>query len=314
VRKAVRDTGWGLEPRYQHSGSATGAWKFDPVVSSEADLEKLRAPEVSHDTAETDRLMNQAVDLFGDLLDVQLHGVRRAKVSLASQYCRLRGLEEVMLDMYENPEMLHRAMRILTDGHKRRFEQLREMNLLSLNNNSQYHSSGGNGYSDELPAPGFDGEGVRFEDMWAAAESQEMAQVSPAMHEEFLMQYEREFLAPFGLAGYGCCEDLTLKLDGVFAAPNMRRISISPWADVARCAERLEDRYIFSWKPHPAHLVGEFNEQKIRAYIRSTLEATRGCVVEMILKDTHTCEGRPERFTRWVEIAREEVDAAVATT
>ncbi|MBC7236793.1 MAG: hypothetical protein H5T69_13215 [Chloroflexi bacterium] len=25
----------------------------------------------------------------------------------------------------------------------------------------------------------------------------------------------------------------------------------------------------------------------------------------MILKDTHTCEGHPERFTRWTAIARE---------
>jgi hypothetical protein len=30
----------------------------------------------------------------------------------------------------------------------------------------------------------------------------------------------------------------------------------------------------------------------------------------MILKDTHTCENHPERFTRWVEIAREEIAEA----
>ena len=28
----------------------------------------------------------------------------------------------------------------------------------------------------------------------------------------------------------------------------------------------------------------------------------------MILKDTHTCENHPERFTRWTEIARQEID------
>jgi hypothetical protein len=67
----------------------------------------------------------------------------------------------------------------------------------------------------------------------------------------------------------------------------------------------LGDKYIFSWKPHPAHLVGDFDEKKVRDYIKAALDATRGCVVEMILKDTHTCENRPERFTRWTEIARE---------
>lgn len=60
----------------------------------------------------------------------------------------------------------------------------------------------------------------------------------------------------------------------------------------------------------PAHLVGDFDEEKIRGYIQHTLDVTQanGCVVEMILKDTHTCENQPERFTRWTDIAREVVE------
>jgi hypothetical protein len=51
----------------------------------------------------------------------------------------------------------------------------------------------------------------------------------------------------------------------------------------------------------------EFNAEFIRAYIRHTLDVCRanGCVVEMVLKDTHTCEHRPERFGEWTRIARE---------
>lgn len=129
------------------------------------------------------------------------------------------------------------------------------------------------------------------------------------MHEEFALRYERPLLEPFGLTGYGCCEDLTLKLDDVLKIKNIRRISISPFADVDKCAEKLGAKAIYSWKPHPAHLVGVFDEQKVRSYIRHTLEATRanGCVMEMILKDTHTCENQPERFDEWCRIAREEV-------
>lgn len=91
----------------------------------------------------------------------------------------------------------------------------------------------------------------------------------------------------------------------VVKIPNIRRISISPFADVEKCAGQLGNKYIFSWKPHPAHLVGDFDENKIREYIRHTLDVTRDCVIEMILKDTHTCENHPERFTRWSEIAME---------
>ena len=33
-------------------------------------------------------------------------------------------------------------------------------------------------------------------------------------------------------------------------------------------------------------------------------------MLEIILKDTHTCDHHPERFTLWTKIARELVDAA----
>jgi hypothetical protein len=141
--------------------------------------------------------------------------------------------------------------------------------------------------------------------MWASAESQEMAHVSPAMHNEFVMEYEKRLLQPFGLNGYGCCEDLTRKPDYVMDIPNIRRISISPWADVEACARKLKDKYIYSWKPDPSHLVGDFNSQRVRDYVQRALDVTGDCVMEMILKDTHTCENHPERFTMWTDIAQE---------
>ena len=75
-------------------------------------------------------------------------------------------------------------------------------------------------------------------------------------------QYEKRLLEPFGLSGYGCCEDLTGKLEDVFTVANMRRISLSPFADVDAGAEKLNGDYIFSWKPQPAHLVGVFDEKR----------------------------------------------------
>ena len=186
-----------------------------------------------------------------------------------------------------------------------------DQNLLSLNNDNTYQNSGGNGFTDELPKPGFDPARVRLCDMWASAETQEFAQVSPRMHAEFALPYEKRLLEPFGLTGYGCCEDLTRKLDDVFTIPAIRRISVAPTANVAACAEKMQDRYILSWKPDPTFVCGDFNPDKLRAYIRRALDVSRGCVMEMILKDTHTCDHHPERFDEWSRIAREEVDGLV---
>ncbi len=314
VGKVVRGTGWGLEPRFTDRTAERGSYGFDPVLKERADLEKLHAPEITYDGAETQRNLEGAQDLFGDILEVKLKGVTHVSFHLIAQYTRLRGLAEAMMDMAGEPQLVHDAMAILEGGNRRLVEQYQELDLLSLNNDGAYHSSGGVGYTDELPAAGFDGEHVRPCDMWASAESQEMARCSPRMHEEFCLTYERRLLEPFGLNGYGCCEDLTDKLDDVFKIPNLRRISIAPFADVDRCAERLRGDYIFSWKPHPAHLVGGFDRDHVRAYIRHAIEVAQqnGCVLEMILKDTHTCEHHPERFTWWTEIARELVEGAAA--
>ena len=299
---------WGIAPRHHESSQSTGAWGFDPVFRGQEDMHKFRIPTVVYDEAATLRDLAMAQDLFGDILHVRLSGVRHVSFHFSSLYIHLRGLEPMLMDMMDEPEMVHEVMAFFEKGYQEVTRQLVAQNLLSLNNDESYHSSGGVGYTEELPVSGFDPAQVRPCDIWASAESQEMAPVSPAMHEEFLMQYERRVLEPFGLNGYGCCEDLTRKLDKVFQFPNMRRISISPWAQVDACAEKLGNRYLFSWKPQPSHLVGDFDETLIRKEIRATVDAAKrnNCVLEMILKDTHTCQFHPERFTQWTRIAQEE--------
>jgi hypothetical protein len=311
VRKVVRSSGWGLEPRRRDSSDSRGAWAFDPVVDSPADLEKLQIPRLDYDEQATEAGLAQAQDLFGDILDVQLRGPARQTYHLMKQWTQLRGLEEVMIDMFEQPAFLHEAMERLTVGHEQIRRQLVDMDLLDLNNDNTYQNSGGNGWTDDLPAEGFDGT-VRCRDMWADAEAQELAQVGPAQHAEFSLAYEKRLLAPWGLTGYGCCEDLTAKLDDVLEIPNLRRISISPWADVATCAQKLRGDYIFSWKPRPMDLVGAFDEDRIAAYIRETIEVctANNCRLEIILKDTHTCQNQPDRFDRWSRIARGQIERA----
>jgi hypothetical protein len=310
VNAAVSDTGWGFERLRVHSDTERGSYAIEPFLKDRSDLRKLRMPEVIYDKQTTGETLARMQDLLGDLLAVRLKGKAHVSYHLSAQYLDLRGLELMFTDMVEAPDFVHQVMAFLEEGHRRILQQWIDLNLLSLNNDNTYHSSGGNGYTDQLPAPGFNPERVRPGDMWASAESQEMAPVSPAMHRDFIMQYEGRLLAPFGLTGYGCCEDLSRKLGDVLAIPHMRRVSISPFADVDRSAARLKGAAIFSWKPHPSHLVGAFDEPAIRSTIRHTLDIARanGCFLEMILKDTHTCEYHPERFDAWTRIAREEIE------
>jgi hypothetical protein len=198
-------------------------------------------------------------------------------------------------------------MAFLRDGHLARLDLLEENGLLSLNNDGTYVGSGGFGWSRELPVPGFAGK-VRTIDMWGFGESQETVGVSPAMFGEFVLPYQIPLLERFGLNCYGCCEPLDKRWDYVARIPRLRRISVSAWADVHDMAERLGNRYIFSWKPRPADLASpHFDEDAVRAYVRDCLRATRDCRVEVIMKDNHTIARDPRRVVRWVEIVREEI-------
>jgi hypothetical protein len=304
VSKAVWNSGWGLEARHHDSPVSRGAWRFDPVITEPDDLKKLRFPEVVYDEKATEQAYAEAHELFGDILTVRLKGVAHVSFHLMNHYTGLRGLEQVMMDMCERPEMVHEAMSLLEEGNRGLIRQYQEMNLLSLNNDNTYHSSGGVGYTDELPQPDCDPQHIRPCDMWASAETQEFDEVSPRMHREFALQYERRLLEPFGLNGYGCCDDLTSKMEDVLSIPRMRRVSIAPFANVERAARALGNRAIFSWKPDPTYLTSDIDQERLRAYLRHTLDVTQGCTVEMILKDTHTCGGRPERFDQWTQAAR----------
>lgn len=310
VDGAVSTTGWGLEPVRVNSSESRGAFRIEPVLHEKSDVKKLRHPDLVYDEVGHAYRLEQANDLLGDILAVKRKGIAHLSYHLFAQYIYLRGETAYLTDFVDEPDLVQEVMRFFTAGHKRLLAQMIERNLLSLNNDNTYHSSGGNGYIDTLPAPGFDPERVRPCDIWASAESQELAGVSPRMHRDFAIHYEKELLAPFGLNGYGCCEDLSRKIEDVLSIPNMRRISISPFADVESSAVQLRDRAIFSWKPQPAHLAGTFQPELIRAYIRRTLDVCKanGCVLEMILKDTHTCEFHPERFDLWTQIAREEIE------
>lgn len=165
-------------------------------------------------------------------------------------------------------------------------------------------------YTNELPQSDWkEGQPVRLKDLWGFAESQETVGVSPQMFAEFVLPYQMPLLEKFGLNCYGCCEPLHDRWEYIKNIPNLRRVSVSPWCDQEIMAEKLGKNYIFSRKPNPSLVCVSFNEDVIRRDIRNTLKIAEGCVLEIILKDTHTVQNDPRRISRWVEIAMEEVQS-----
>ncbi len=306
-----RETDWGMSEK-KIGGEAGGSYSWDPPLKDyEEDFEKLKFPEIEVDEKETERIYELADDILGDYLQVQVKGSFWWTLGMTWTAINLRGMEQFMLDIYENPDYLHRLMAFLRDGHLAKLDYLEEKGYLSLNNDGTYVGSGGFGYTEELPQKDYEGK-VRTIDMWGFAESQETSCVSPEKFHEFVFQYQLPILERFGLNCYGCCEPLDQRWDIIKRIPRLRRVSVSPWADKEEMADRLEDDYIYSWKPMPTDLaVPEIDEDKIRQDLREALSIIKDCQVEIIMKDNHTIGNNPENVKRWCKIAREEIDRII---
>jgi hypothetical protein len=285
-----------------------GAYHSDPPLKNPEDIEKLVPGRVTFNAAASQSWLDTARDLFGDILPVRQRAWFWTGCSPGADAVQLRGMERLMLDVYDRPEWVHRLVRFLCENTAVRLDRLEAEGRLHLNNESEWVGTGGIGYSDELPAPCFDPAHVRLRDIWGLSQGQDLVSFSPAMIEEFFVPYLVPVMARFGLNCYGCCEPMHDKIAVVRKIPNLRRLSISPWADVKSCAEQLGDSVVFSWKPNPASLSTErVDEAAIRRELVESLTVTRrnGCIVEVLMKDLHTVQGDPRRLSRWVELAKQ---------
>lgn len=308
VEYAFDETDWGMSETIIGGGDG-GAYTWESPLKSYDDLDKLRFPETNIDWDTTRAALQLAREVMGEFLNVRLNMRWFWGVGLTATASKLRGLEQIMLDMYENPGGLHALMAFLRDGTLNRLDFLENNGLLHLNNDSTYVGSGGLGYTRELPSDTSDGRRVRLKDMWGNAESQETCCVSSAMFAEFVFPYQLPILERFGLNCYGCCEALNGRWDVIKTIPNLRRVSVSPWADIEDMAAKLGDKYIFSLKPSPTQFVtGNIDEQAIRRWLRDALEKTKGCRLEMIVKDTNNFGGNPGNLVTWCGLAKEEIE------
>ena len=292
-----------------HIGVQT-TWTKKYPVESLADIDKIRMPQVTHDAAASERDYQALSAVIGDVLPVEKRGEPGFWFSPWDELIRWWGVERAMTDLVDKPALVHAAMDRLVSAYLHRLDQYESNGLLSRNDGNVRIGSGGLGYSSELPQPDFSPDRVRCIDLWGAGTAQIFAAVSPRMHEEFALQYERRWMSRFGLNYYGCCEPLDLKIDMLRSVPSLRKISMSPWVNLDRAARNMGDAYVFSFKPSPSAFAEHtWNLDTMRQQLVAALEKTRGCVVEVIMKDISTVRYEPQRLWEWAAMAREVTEA-----
>lgn len=294
---------YGIEEEVVRSEGAQDVL-FMPVIHTEADADKIRTPKVWFDRDATDRNYQHLREIFDGVIEVKQRGICHQWHAPWDQIIHWYGVEQLYADMYDRPELVHRILVNFSRALNEVLDRQEELGMLDVSNGNHRVGSGGLGIVDDLPPKGHDPMHVRAKDQWGCSTGQIFSEVSPDMHEEFCLQYERPLMERFGLSYYGCCEPLHNKVDMLRSVKNLRKISMSPWIKVDVAAERVGADYVFSYKPNPAHLAMEcWDPALVRDTLRDVLHKTRGNRVELILKDITTVRNEPRRLWEWAETA-----------
>ena len=165
-------------------------------------------------------------------------------------------------------------------------------------------------YNHTLPdekAPG----SYTTKDVWGFMDSQETVSISPEMFEEFIFPCYKKISESFGLLSYGCCEPVDPIWENCISRlENLRKVSISPWCNEAYMGERLRgSKIIYHRKPSPNYLgTGTLlDEEAFRTHIRESLQAARGCEMEITQRDVYTINKDISKAKRYVDIIKEEI-------
>lgn len=275
---------------------------FDQLAEPE-DLEKLTPPVISYDKEETMRRYEKLANVFGDILPVRVVG-HSSYITMWDEIARYRGVTPLLMDLIERPEHSHAIVSKLAEFEKSKSAQMEALGLFEIQPLEIHCTSA---LTSDLPGE-YDGGIVKRSQVWGRGMAQIFGSVSKDMHEEFDIDYMKEIMEPFGLVYYGCCEPLDKKVDIVEKIPHLRKISITPWADVDNAAEVIGKRYVIANKPNPALVAtATLDEDAVRQTIKRTLDACKrnGCSVDIVLKDISTVSHNVQNLIRFEQIAME---------
>ena len=311
VAKQISSTGIGItieEVRLTgDTGSHISSHEYKDQLATEEDLERLQLPVIAYDRESTEREAELVEEVFQGLLPVEVTGTVFC-YNIWDRISEFRGVDKLLLDLAMRPDFMHKIARRLMEIGASIVEQYQRLDLLDTSPLIVHCTPA---CARELPAADHAGT-TRLKDVWGRCAAQIFSGVSPEMHDEFDLEYNQELFGEFGLLYYGCCEPLDTKVDILrkrFA--NLRKISITPWADPDTAASHIGSDYVLAAKPNPALVnMPTFESEPVEEEIRRILDACsrHGTTCEFVLKDISTIANNPDNLTQWAGTVESVID------
>jgi hypothetical protein len=309
VRKAYTSTGIGIEDLFKEkaiNGKNTSiqSHEYEDVLEDESSLEYFHLPVITAYPEKDEYNLNHVKEIVGDTIPVVLrgHGIYHAPWD---RIARLRGVEPILIDMYDRPEYLLKIRQLFADALASEMDQMEALGLYDRSDLSLHCTPG----SVTLPE-GCKNGGKGVSGLWYRTMAQMFSTVSP----EDLYEYDIKFSIPLAercaYTYYGCCEPLYDRIHIIKRIPNLRKIGVSPWSDVEISAREIKGDYVFSRKPNPAFVAIKVDPDHVREEAEKTVKACLkyGCPCDITLKDISTVGNRPENLMIWAETVSDVLD------
>lgn len=309
IPRAISGAHYGIDSHTEYlgtEGTTAPSQHYTAVLENPEDVEKIKDMDIREDQEESQRRLQAAKEIFAGILPVQLSRGVSFHLGVWDKLSTYMGVENIYCDLYDRPEFLHACMRRITDAT---LAGIRQANALKLHDDYANTCHCSYVYTDELLPDFAGGRGSTSDNCWSMGLAQLFSYVSPEVTKEFEIPYISEMAKHFNSLYYGCCDRLDDRLDLILTIPKVKKLSCSPWCDKENYTRQLEGTgIVISNKPNPAFIAGSFDEDIVRRDLRETIDLGKRYRVstEIILKDISTVEGKPERLTRWAEIAMEE--------
>ena len=311
INKIIHSTGIGVSVEddtiSQNDGNHIVSHAYHDQLATEEDLLKLHNPVITYDKATTLKQYQLIGDVLGDIIPIRITGRDHLGVGTWDDISYYRGVTPLLMDLIDRPEFTHKMVRKLTDIAIFTMNEYERLGLFDINPTSLHCTP----IAVSALHPHKDSDNVTLKNIWGRGAAQILASASKQMRDEFDIKYMQETIGQCGLSYYGCCEPLDQQIDIVEKLPNLRKISITPWANVDIAAEAINTKYVLSSKPNPASVaVSQLNEDALRKELTHILDACKrnNCSCDIVLKDISTCGHNPQNLIKWEKIAMELVN------
>lgn len=307
IPKVITSSGYAISAKVERislsEGTTASSQHYENILKEYDDIKNIKDMDFLLDVEKSDERFLEAQNIFGDISPlVQGHGVS-FHLGVWDFLTTLMSVENAYLDLLDRPEFIHACMERITDAAIAGIKKANDLNIHDDISNLCHCSYT---YNDELLPDFGAGCGPVSKNSWAFGMAQLFTSVSPDITSEFELPYISKMASHFGMIYYGCCDRLDDRLDIIKKIPNLKKISCSPWSDRKKFAQEIGRNYTMSFKPSPAFIAGDQADwDQVKKDLEHTVSVAKenNVNLEIILKDISTVNCRPDRLTKWADIA-----------